>query len=52
MRTLAAALVVAGAPVLALIVLAATGWVAIGAAFLAWAGWRLRRGAASRAIAP
>jgi two-component system, OmpR family, phosphate regulon sensor histidine kinase PhoR len=35
MRTLAAALVVAGAPVLALIVLAATGWVAIGAALVA-----------------
>jgi methyl-accepting chemotaxis protein len=29
-----------------------TAWVAIGAAFLAWAGWRLRRGAPSRAIAP
>jgi hypothetical protein len=35
MRTLAAALVVAGAPVLALIVLAATGSVAIGPALVA-----------------
>jgi two-component system, OmpR family, phosphate regulon sensor histidine kinase PhoR len=35
MRILAAALVVAGAPAVALIVLAATGWVAIGAALLA-----------------